>query len=141
MDSEVGDSEVSNHRFPRSLWGSLAVASVILMLNIPVAFLVGSYMGGLWLFATGSIRGIFTDLLFIEGIVALCIAGINIGGISESAGAGIGGARPGITSDRARRDPMARKRLRKEQLSGAMHLLVIGPILIGVALLVAFLPL
>jgi hypothetical protein len=127
----------SAFRSPRTLVGILAVASVVLVLDIPIAFLVRSYISvplGIWTpyLANGTdyrpIKGIFGDLLFLEGIVALAI------GLS-AIGAGvipIGG--------HARRDPETRQKLREKTSSG-IGASVIGAIFFGVALLVVFLPL
>jgi len=133
------DSEVSIHSFPRTLLRVLAVASVILILDIPIAFLVGSYLGGLWLFANRPAKGIFSDLLFLEGIVALAIGLCNIDGIRLS----LGSLRPGYLpiEGRAWRDAETRKSYRKELEKAGVRLLIVSAIFIGVSLLVVFLPL
>jgi hypothetical protein len=133
------DSEVSVQNFPRTLLGILAVASVILILDIPIAFLVGSYLRGLWFFANRPVRGIFSDLLFLEGIGTLAIGLCNIGDIRLR----LGSLRPGYfpIDGREWRDAETRKGLRKELEKAGVRLLIISAIFIGVSLLVAFLPL
>lgn len=118
-------------RFPKTLVGVLVVASVILILDIPIAFLVGPIWGGLWLFGSNTakpIKSIFSDLLFLEGIVALAI--------------GLGSIGAGVIpiSGHARRDPETRQKLREKTSSGIWSS-VIGAIFFAAGLLVVFLPL
>jgi len=130
------DSKKAVSTMPRTAKGTLLAGLIILILDIPLSLFMSSYLGGLWFFARKPAKGIFSDLLFLEGIVALAIAAINIGGISESCGI------KGIwaTSDRARRIPEERKRLRTEQISSGIRLVIMGAIFVGLSFLVMSLP-
>jgi hypothetical protein len=130
------DSEDSAFRFPRMRSIALIVL-IMLISDVIVAYLGGAYLSGAFLFFGRGVAGVFSDLLFLEGIVVLAIGLINIGGISESQG--FNPAHVGATSDRARREPEARKRLRREQLHSGMILILLGPMLIGFSLLIPLL--
>ena len=136
MDS---DESVIN---PRTLLAILAVALIILVLDIPVAFFVSSHLvGGLWFFSHRPAKDIFTDLLFLEGIITLAIGLVNISGVRLD----LGGLTPyghrGPINPREWRDSETRKGIRKELSRAGILLLTIGGIFIGMSLLVAFLPL
>ena len=134
------DSDESIHN-SRTLLGIVAVALLVLVLDIPVAFFVSSYLvGGLWFFSHRPARDIFTDLLFLEGIIALAIGLVNIGGVRLNLGTMTPyGARP--INPREWRDSETRNGIRRELSRAGILLLVIGVIFIGMSLLVAFLPL
>ena len=134
MDS---DESIRN---PRTLLGILAVALLVLVLDIPVAFFVSSYLvGGLWFFSHRPAKDIFTDLLFLEGIITLAIGLVNIGGVRLDLGTvGPFGGFP--MNPREWRDNETRKGIRKELSRAGILLSVIGVIFIGMSLLVVFLP-
>jgi hypothetical protein len=121
--------------FPRTPVGILAVASIVLILDIPVAFLVRSYIGAAVIWAPylangydyGPTIGIFSDLLFLEGIVALAIG----------LGSTVAGAIP--IGGHARPDTETLQKLREKTRSG-IWASVIGAIFFGAGLLVVFLP-
>jgi len=131
------DSEDSVFRIPRTARNIVLIVLIMLISDIIVAYLAGVYLGGVLLLFRRGAAGAFSDLLFLEGTVTLAIGLINIGGISESQG--INPGHVGATSDRARREPEARKRLRKEQLHSGTLLIVLGPVLIGFSLLIPLL--
>ena len=117
-------------RSPRTLLGIMAVASIVLILNVYIAFLLDPSWRNLWLFGSVTpqpIRSIFGDLLFLEGIVALVIG----------LGSTFAGAIP--ISGQARGDPETLQKLREKTSSG-IWVSVIGAIFFGAGLLVVFLP-
>jgi hypothetical protein len=131
------DSEDSAFKIPRAAKNIGLIVLIMLVSDIIVAYLGGAYLSGVFLLFRRGATGIFSDLLFLEGIIALAVGLINIGGISESQG--INPGHVGATSDPARRDPEARKRLRKEQLHSGTLLIVLGPVLIGFSMLIPLL--
>lgn len=129
------DSETSAYKIPRTARNVILILAILLVSDVIIAYLGGIYLTDVFfLFRRGGV-GIFSDLLFLEGTVAVAIGLINMGGISESSG--IKGTR--ATSDSARREPEAHARLRREQLHSGTLLIIVGPTIIGLSLLLPLL--